>query len=653
MGNDENVSSKNVGYPVVFQNNRPIIITTTKIDYFKDDDIEGKIVLQNQIPIVLSDIYLNLYLLEGWTYQESQNQLYSDLNRQPLLCVKVGIGKILNINSELINLSTGVFNFPFKFRLPNYLQPCFEYPLKNRRGYLRYSLEAKFVSPYTQGSTSIYLTIKARPNVFNSPLSYSSVMNVHKWGLIDQGTTQLKVSYLTNNYKMKDSIPLNVEINNMRGKLKVTTLEVNLIRKVVFKNKNTDKIQYKTEDIITKKEFNVDVKPKNQHSMNILIPIEDKYKNRFDYSNVQNPYPNIVDIEYCMPSTDGAIIKCEYSISVTLFFDSFVTSGYLPKVILPISLTHQTIDEFRLEKQEDEDLKTAIEISKLEIKKDINYEDNKNDLIDNDNINISVVDRNKMGENIDKPSGKDYEKMQPISQSQNFRKDSDNNALPSKNEIERNHNNKQMINNAPNNNINMEQNYINNNQNNNMNYFDINQINYEGNNIINNNPAPAFINKKEDEEDLFNPYMINKNSNNDQNNNNIQMSNLMPKNNINNINQNDNRNQFNYNNNNYPNYNNNSNHLNNNNKNNDNNQEYNNLDSNNNQMKNEINNNYPDYNKLSNVNNINSNNNNNNFQTLKSDNDFSVFGENNVGNSNEENKPNNNENNNYYDINEL
>ena len=647
MGNDENVYSKNVGFPVIYQNNRPIIITTTKIDYFKDDDVEGKIVLQNQIPIVLSDIYLNLYLLEGWTYQESQNQIYSDLNRQPLLCVKVGIGKILNINSELINLSAGLFNFPFKFRLPNYLQPCFEYPLKNKRGYLRYSLEAKFGSPYTQGSTSIYLTIKARPNVFNSPLSYSSVMNVHKWGLIDQGTTQLKVSYLTNNYKMKDSIPLNVEINNMRGKLKVTTLEVSLIRKVVFKNKNTGKIQFQAEDIITKKEFKIDVKPTNQQTMNILIPIEDKDKNRFDYSNVQNPYPNIVDIEYCMPSTDGAIIKCEYSISATLLFDSFVTSGYLPKVTLPISLTHQTMDEFRLEKQEDEDLKAAIEISKLEIKKDINYEDNKNDLIDNDNKNMSAVDRNKMDEIIDKPSGNDYEKMNPISQSQNFRKDSDNNVLPSKNEIERNHNNKQMINNPPNNNINMDQNYMNKNQNNNMNYFDINQINYENNNIINNNPAPSFINKKEDDEDLFNPYMINKNSNNNQNNDNIQMSNLIPQNN-NNINQNNNRNQFNYNNNNLSNYNNNSNNLNNNNKNNDNNP-----DSNNNQMKNEINNNYPDYNKLSNINSINNNNNNNNFQTLKSDNDFSVFGENNVVNSNEENKSNNNENKNYYDINEL
>ena len=61
MGN-ENYAS-NYGYPIVQQNmNKPITITTTKIDYFKDDYVEGNIILQNQLPIVLSDINLNLYL---------------------------------------------------------------------------------------------------------------------------------------------------------------------------------------------------------------------------------------------------------------------------------------------------------------------------------------------------------------------------------------------------------------------------------------------------------------------------------------------------------------------------------------------------------------------------------------------------------------
>jgi hypothetical protein len=131
MGN-ENLNYNN-RYPVYLNQNKPIIITTTKIEYYKGETIEGNITLQNQLPIVLSDIYLNLYLLESWTYQETSSQSYGEINTQPLLCIKVGIGKILKINSDLINLSAGLFNFPFKFKLPNYLQPCFEFPVENQR----------------------------------------------------------------------------------------------------------------------------------------------------------------------------------------------------------------------------------------------------------------------------------------------------------------------------------------------------------------------------------------------------------------------------------------------------------------------------------------------------------------------------------------
>ena len=421
---------------------KPMIITTTKVDYFKGESVEGNIILNNQLPIVLTDIYLNLYLLESWIYQETSSQLYGEMNKQPLLCVQVGINKILNIDTELINLSAGYFIFPFKFKLPNYLQPCFEFPLPEKRSYLRYSLESKFISPYVQGSTSTYIIIKSRPNVLNSPLSFSSVINVHKWGLIDQGTTQLKVSYLTNNFRINDNAKLKVEINNMRGKLKVSNCEINIVRKVGYREKNIDKNQYLMENIIVNKNFDVNVEPMNQKTYNYTIELKDKDKNIFNYSDVQNPYPNLIDISYAMPTTDGTIIKCDYSIIATLHFDSFVTNGYLPKVTLPISLTHQTQDEYNIEKQEDEDLKRAIEASKLEInnknyKDDFDEEKYKNK---NKNINMSVVDKNKMNDSIGRPNGYDMEKMQPISQSQLM--DNDNNNLPSKNEIENNNKNK-------------------------------------------------------------------------------------------------------------------------------------------------------------------------------------------------------------------
>jgi hypothetical protein len=538
-------------------------------------------------------------------------------------------------------------------------------------------------------------------------------MNVHKWGLFDQGTTILKVSYMSNNYKFYDSIPLRVEINNMRGKLKVKSCEVKIYRKVGFRKKSEDKNKYEMDDIIASKIVQVLVDPMNQKSFDLVIQINDKDKNKFNYKNVSNPYPNIVDISYLMPSTDGVIIKCDYRIVVTLYYDSFVTSGYLPKVTLPFSVTHQTQNEYNIEKQEDEDLQRAIEASKLDI-------EGKN----NNNVNMSCVDNNKMDDLIDKPDGYEIQKMEPISRSQLI--DSDNNILPSKNEIENNDNKNQIKNNPSQNINNMNQNnYGNNNQMNNNN-ININQNNY-GNNIqMNNNkymgncPPPVInrsvinrpiiknpvINNKngDDDDDLFNPYMpnqnpksnnninnqmksainnnypninyqANRNFNNNQNqisyinnNNNNQMNNMMNNNNANQLNNIINNNNYSNNNivnngnvnNNYPNVMNIKNE--NDNKNINNNPE-NNFSNNNNQMNNnEINNRYPNFNNLSNNNNnqINDNTNmNNNISGNKEDNiqdnnDFSVFDQNKENNKNNENQPNNEgKSEQYYDINEL
>ena len=666
MGNEYPNSNYNYQIPVVYQNSaKPMIINVKKADFFKDEYVDGSITLQNQLPIVLTDIYLNLYLLECWSYQETSSQTSGEINKQPLLCVKVGIRKILKIDTELINLSAGIFNFPFRFKLPNYLQPSFEFPLPDHRGYLRYSLEAKFISPYVQGTTSIYIIVKARPKVLNSPLSFSSAMNIHKWGLFDQGTTILRVSYFTNNFKINESVPLKVEINNTRGKLKVTSCEVKVNRKVGYRKKNADLNQYELNNDINSKVFTVDVPPMAQKTYNFIMEIKDKDISNLNYKNVENPYPNLMDLSYAIPSLDGTIINCHYNILVTLFFNSFVTEGYLPKVTLPISLTHQSQEEYNYEKIEDEDLQKAIEASKLDIEKD----KNKN----NKNANLSCIDNNRMDEMIDKPDGYDINQMKPLSQSQLI--DNDNNALPSKIEIENNPNN----NNNYNNNIHMPNNEQNNNinliKNNNINknVININQDNI-GNNVMNINsiqncPAPAWVNKKtDDDEEIFNPYTNSKVSNDDNYNNksnnynNIQMSNLVNNNysnsNYNNVNSNQKRmndmNQINSNNNNIK-YNQNNNNIN---------QINNNLNNNypnynDNQIKNK-NNVYQDFNNISNVNNINNENSPNKnkkegFNTVKPENDFTLFNENNENNTenldNEEKSQQKEDN--YYNINEL
>ena len=41
-----------------------------------------------------------------------------------------------------------------------------------------------------------------------------------------------------------------------------------------------------------------------------------------------------------LPSIESKLIKCDYRIQVSLYFDNFVTSGYRPRVKLPIIISH-------------------------------------------------------------------------------------------------------------------------------------------------------------------------------------------------------------------------------------------------------------------------------------------------------------------------
>ena len=407
---------------------KQISIKLNKFDFFKGECVEGAVIINNNSPMIISEIYLNLYLAEHWNSQDGSTQM-AEMTNPKLVAVKVGIAKILKIDSNLINLNAGMFNFPFKFKLPDNIQPCFEYPKFGVRGYLRYILEAKISSQYVQGDGKTYLFIKSRPLTLNCPLSFSSAANVHKWGMIDQGSTILKVSYKTSNYQMRSQIPITVEIDNTRGKLNVKSVNVKAVRRVQYKKINIQGVQLHLEDIMVNRVFAVNVPP-NSTSQTYTYAIDLKEENlaNFNYAGVSNPYPRLADLTFAMPTTNGAAIKCDYFLVVTLSFTSFVTEGYIPKVIIPFSLTHQLQDDYNLEKKEDDDLKKAIEASLLDMKNannineininEINANQNKEEVLDEQNEENNQIKEKKEDENINQ-----------ISEIKNVQENNDNNEI--------------------------------------------------------------------------------------------------------------------------------------------------------------------------------------------------------------------------------
>ena len=510
MGNQNSLTSQFYYTPTIVQNpsmivNQTIIakflsIRLKRYDYFPGEFVEGNIIFQNQTQLILNDIFLYLNLSQGWNVVNETPM--SELNSPIITCIKIGVAKILKImsNPGLINLNPGMFDFPFKFKIPDNLQPSFEYPLDNKRGYLRYFLKAQINSQYAKGETNLYLFIKARPRLFKFPLIYSSAPNVQKWGMINQGSTILKVSYQAYNYQIGDKIPFLVEIDNSGGKAQVKTVDVKLVRRVQYKRLQEIAFRFNFESIIYSKTFAVNV-PKNTISQkfNYIMEVNDSTLNKFSYLGATNPYPSLANLFQVMPSTFSPVIRCEYFLLITLHFNSFVTKNNLPKVCLPIVLNHQSEKDFNLENKEDEDLKKAIEASLLDIKE-------KND---NKDLDIKDDTNDKNGEEIlfEKPK-KDGEQIQ-------------NNEINTIN-IKDNNDNNLTNNNLENNSKNDNQNNINDNINN----ININEIKEENNN--NNNVANDEIknkininninNKKEEDEDIFNPYLLSSQNNNLPNN---------------------------------------------------------------------------------------------------------------------------------------
>ena len=552
MGNDEiYITQPYYNGPgsiqTIHRHERQIAIRLKKYDFFKGDIVEGEVIIYSDNAIVLNDIYLNLYLHEHWSNIQSDPPM-TQTNNPLLLTIKIGIGKILNIDSTLINLNPGNYNFPFKFQLPDYLQPCFEYPRPEKKGTLRYILEAKLISQFVQGNGRVYLFIKSRPRMLNCPLSFSSATNVHTWGMFDGGSTILKVSYQTSNYQLRGQIPFNVEINNTRGKIHIKGINVKAVRRIQFKNIQEASVKFHLEDVMVNKVFDVSV-PANTNSQayNYTIDLKEEKLKGFNYVGVLNPYPRLQDLAFAMPTTDGAAVKCDYFLVVSLLFSSFVTKGYIPKVIVPFTLTHQLVNDYNLEQKEDDDLKKAIEASLLDMKKEQNLDyDNINEVNINDvNITNSIQKKNeeildnqkednshliddnldfssinsKLFDNNEIPQNNNFKAINNIKNeikemNNNISQILNNNANENKiNEINNGNmniidNNKLEVNNSLNNNINMNNMNMNNANNGNNNINNGFNSKKNENNVINNENNNKNNIKLYDNDDDVNPYLV-------------------------------------------------------------------------------------------------------------------------------------------------
>ena len=316
--------------------------------YYEGQLVEGTIILEPRQNLVFNDIMIRFRQSEYFIYVQDEKTTVSDVAGQTYFEKRINAGEYLNMNSQMLSLNPGSYKFPFQFTLPKNIPPSFEFPFHNRRASLRYMFSAEVLSPYNKETCDNYLFIKSRPINIPSDVRHENFVNVRNMGIVSRGKSGLALFTLSNNFRMNDMIPFTVDIMNEDCGVPVKEIKVSIKRIVTFVKQGKE---YPKRTAILRKRYPAVCDKNMKQSYHYEdIQLRDNELKDVEFNNHLNPYPNIDDLNLLMPNVRSNLIKCEYSLKVTSYFDMSVLEKNRPRVEMPIYVTHQLQKEYDYEK---------------------------------------------------------------------------------------------------------------------------------------------------------------------------------------------------------------------------------------------------------------------------------------------------------------
>ena len=493
--------------------------------FYVGEFIIGNIEIYLQSSAIINGILIKITLNEMWKINDLDTN--SNNYNKTIINYNLDLRNIKNltfINGTDILLPPGRTKIPFNFRFSEEHCPCFEYPLPNKRASLRYNFSVTIISQYITAYAAYFLCLIARPIIDSEKLlTLSDSQSIKKWKMFDKGEATLKVTLPENNFRYDSECTVTIDIDNTNGKVATKEYKIMLIRKVVFKTFKSE-VKLTDETNIVSKRVKAVVEPGKKNTFTYKMTFkEDDADKKYNYNSKVNPYhPEMIQINYYMPTVHGNTITCDYTIKVSLYFDCFVAYDNRPRIIIPVYLVHQSPLDYQLEIQEQIDLENAISNSKnsnannknKNYINDYNYNNSNTIKInDNNNKNNNYILANNYIEN-DEDALPSLEDIENSKKNNNIINENDImiNKVDTKNEefglesapapfeikehIEAKNNN----NNNNNNNLYPDYNNLKINENKSENKYDnFNNINYNDNNNINTNINNS---KKKDSEDF-------------------------------------------------------------------------------------------------------------------------------------------------------
>ena len=327
-----------------------IIIHFEKSYFFVGSFIKGNVEINSSQSGFIKDIILEIFLYEEWNFKEGEKYKLEN-NRKKVSAYQIDLNNLnilKKVDADNFLLPIGITYIPFDFRFSEKNCPCFEFPLPDKRAFIRYSFYATISSQNINGSASTSIFFLSRPIYKNNKiLSLQVKQTIKKWKLIGEGNTILKVSIPEDNYKYDSICQLNIEIDNIKGKMAIKEYKVTFIRNIKYKNlKNIEK--HKNTTKIVRERVKAEVKPGQKKDFNYNLKFKEKnVLKKYNYNLTANPYNvKIEEINFFMPTVQGSIISCDYTIKVCLYFEAFVDKKHRPRVKIPIFIVHQLPKDF-------------------------------------------------------------------------------------------------------------------------------------------------------------------------------------------------------------------------------------------------------------------------------------------------------------------
>ena len=335
--------------------------------FYVGEFIIGNIEIYLQSSAIINGILIKITLNEMWKINDLDTN--SNNYNKTIINYNLDLRNFKNltfINGTDILLPPGRTKIPFNFRFSEEHCPCFEYPLPNKRASLRYNFSVTIISQYITAYAAYFLCLIARPIIDSEKLlTLSDSQSIKKWKMFDKGEATLKVTLPENNFRYDSECTVTIDIDNTNGKVATKEYKIMLIRKVVFKTFKSE-VKLTDETNIVSKRVKAVVEPGKKNTFTYKMTFkEDDADKKYNYNSKVNPYhPEMIQINYYMPTVHGYTITCDYTIKVSLYFDCFVAYDNRPRIIIPVYLVHQSPLDYQLEIQEQIDLENAISNSK-------------------------------------------------------------------------------------------------------------------------------------------------------------------------------------------------------------------------------------------------------------------------------------------------